>query len=40
MASNIVAPNFVQRWSLVTYPVMMGICEVMIRIERDQQARA
>lgn len=32
MVSNLVAPNFVQSWSLTIYPVMMGICEGILRV--------
>jgi len=37
MVSNLVAPNFVQAWSLTIYPVMMGISERILRIAREKE---
>ncbi len=34
MISNIVAPFFLQRWSLTIYATMMGITEVSLRLEQ------
>lgn len=34
MVSNIVAPFFLQRWSLTIYATMMGITEVSLRLEQ------
>jgi|GEM_PF-5800586 len=37
MISNLVAPNFTQNWALAIYPASMGICEVALRLAREQQ---
>jgi hypothetical protein len=36
MVSNLVAPNFIQNWSLVIYPVIIGTSEVIYRLSREE----
>jgi hypothetical protein len=31
MVSNLVAPNFIQNWVLIIYPIMMGINELIYK---------
>jgi O-antigen ligase len=38
LVSNTVAPNFIQHWSLLIYPTMMGINEVIYRLSTGEQA--
>ncbi|MHB0858717.1 MAG: O-antigen ligase family protein [Anaerolineae bacterium] len=33
--SNVVAPNYMQSWSLATYPVLIGLNEVIYRLEQN-----
>lgn len=40
MVSNIVAPNFVQSWALIIYPVAMGVNEVIYRLNRQEKEQA
>ncbi|WP_119069592.1 O-antigen ligase family protein [Aggregatilinea lenta] len=37
LVSNLVAPNFIQHWSLLIYPTMMGINEVIYRLSTGEQ---
>jgi O-antigen ligase len=40
MISNIVAPNFVQSWALIIYPVAMGVNEVIYRLNQQEKEAA
>jgi hypothetical protein len=40
MISNIVAPNFVQSWALIIYPVAMGVNEVIYRLNQQEKEEA
>lgn len=37
LVSNLVAPNFIQHWSLLIYPTMMAINEVIYRLSTGEQ---
>ncbi|MBI5931819.1 MAG: O-antigen ligase family protein [Chloroflexi bacterium] len=36
MISNVVAPNFVQSWSLIIYPLAMAVNEVIYRLNKQE----
>ncbi len=40
MISNVVAPNFVQSWALIIYPLAMGINEVIYRLNKQEKEHA
>lgn len=40
MISNIVAPNFVQSWSLIIYAAAMGVNEVIYRLNKQEKEQS